>query len=97
MKSWGKDYSNSAENTLRSLNAYYSHNVMGKRKYNNIRKANKASSYQGAKVPNYIPYRNLFDEINSVDIGAINDVNNYLPNSESKYQEYHCRLYSAVS
>ena len=85
VKSWSKDYSNSTENTLRSLNVYYSHNVMGKRKYNNIRKANNASSYLGVKVPNYIPYRNLSDEINSVDIEAVNDVNKLLPDSETKH------------
>ena len=89
VKSWSKDYSNSTENTLRSLNVYYSHNVMGKRKYiyviNNIRKANNASSYLGVKVPNYIPYRNLSDGINSVDIEAVNDVNKLLPDSETKY------------
>ena len=86
VKSWSKDDSNSTENTLRSLNVYYGHYVMGKRKYNNIRKANNASSYLGVKVPNYIPYRNLSDEINSVDIGAVNDVNKLLPDSETKYQ-----------
>ena len=83
---WGKDYSNSEENTLRSLNVYYSHNVMGKRKYNNVRKANKVSSYQNVKVPNYIPYTKLSETINSVDIGAITDVNELSPNSQVRHQ-----------
>ena len=39
------DYYNSEENILRSLNTYYSHDVMGKRKYLSIRKANKGATF----------------------------------------------------
>ena len=39
-ESWSDAYSNSKENSLRSLNVYHSHDVMGKRKYSNVRKAN---------------------------------------------------------
>ena len=41
MKQWQSEYISSEENMLRSLNTYYSHNVMGKIKYLNIRKANR--------------------------------------------------------
>ena len=33
INSWSKEYYNSNENILRSTNAYYSHKVLGKRKY----------------------------------------------------------------
>ena len=75
LNDWCKDFSFSKENKLRSLNVYYSHNVMGKRKYINIRKANNRASFEKVKVPNYIPYKELAEMINSVDIGTVHDVN----------------------
>lgn len=56
---WSKVSIKSTENTLRSLNTYYSHNVMGKRKYISMRKANNAATFKNAKIPNYIPYKDL--------------------------------------
>ena len=46
----------------------YCHGIMGKRKYNSIRKANQASKYNGTSTPNYIPYQQLATTINNVDI-----------------------------
>ena len=41
LKSCTSNYTESKQNKLRSMNVYYSHDVMGKRKYMNVRKANK--------------------------------------------------------
>ena len=87
MNKWSKDKYNSDENKLRSLNVYYSHNVMGKRKYINLRKANKASSSRKSRIPNYIPYNELSTLVNSIDIGTVKDVNDLSPeNSDSKFE-----------
>ena len=40
INSWHNNFYESNENRIRSLNVYYSHNVMGKQKYKAIRKAN---------------------------------------------------------
>ena len=56
---WLKSFNKSEENKLRSLNTYYSHNVLGKRKYLNLRKANKQTKFQGHSVPNSISYKEL--------------------------------------
>ena len=84
MNKWSKDKYNSDENKLRSLNVYYSHKVMGKRKYINLRKANKASSSRKSRIPNYIPYNELSTLVNSIDIGTVKDVYDLSPeNSDS--------------
>ena len=62
------DYYKSHENKLRSLNVYYSYNVMGKRKYLGIRRANKAP-----RIPNFV--------INSIDIGYVSNINPTLTNN----------------
>ena len=67
---WSKGYIKSEENILRSLNIYYCHNVMGKAKYLNIRKANQ----HNLNIPNYVPYTTLAERINSIDIGTVKDV-----------------------
>ena len=71
LKTSAKDYCSSEENLLRSLNMYYAHSVLGKRKYLSIRKANKSATYRGTRVSNYVPYKMLADRINSVDIGNL--------------------------
>ena len=38
---WLKSFNKSEENKLMFLNTHYSHNVLGKLKYSNLRKANK--------------------------------------------------------
>ena len=43
---WNRDFYSSNENCLRSMNAYYSHNVLGKRKYLSLRKANRQSTFE---------------------------------------------------
>ena len=64
---WLVDYVNSNDNLLRSLNMYYSHDVMGKRKYLNIRKANRSSAVN-KKVPNFVSYPVLSRCINDINI-----------------------------
>lgn len=54
----------------RSLNVCYSHDLLDKRKYNNIRKANRVPN-----IPNFGPYKQLPDHIRSVDIGNVKDIN----------------------
>ena len=46
------EYYNSIVNLLRSLNIYYSHNVMGKAKYKSMRKTNNVKE---SSVPNFVP------------------------------------------
>ena len=41
------DYFRSQENLLRSVNVFYSHNVIGKRKYMNIKRGSKAPGIPG--------------------------------------------------
>ena len=50
-RNWLKSFNKSEENKLRSLNTYYSHNVLGKRKYLNLRKANNKQSFRGIQFP----------------------------------------------
>jgi len=59
LNKWNEETYNSEENRLRSLNVYFSRNVLGKRKYINMRKANNASSLKKSRLPNYIPYSGL--------------------------------------
>jgi len=91
---WKNEYNKSNENMLRSLNIYYSHNVMGKAKYRAIRKANKNS-----QMPNFVPYAELATFINKIDIGTIYDVQKHY-GSESNDEpidgyvdHYHSMLY----
>ena len=87
LNKWSKDKYNSDENKLRSLNVYYSHDVMGKRTYINLQKANKASSSRTSRIPNYIPYNKLSTLVNSINIGTLKDVNDPSPeNSDAKFE-----------
>ena len=63
------EFYRSQTNQFRSLNIYYSQDVMGKRKYINVRKANKVKGQ-----PNIIPYKDLSNIINSVDIGSTKNI-----------------------
>ena len=71
---WLKSFNKSEENKLRSLNTYYSHDVLGKRKYLNLRKANKEAKFQRHSVPNYISYKELAQVINTIDIGTVRNL-----------------------
>jgi len=86
LNDWSCDYQNSDENLLRSLNTYYSHNVMGKIKYLSILKANKGPVHSECKLPNYVPYTTLSNKIQQIDIGNVIPVHPSLtdgsPNSE---------------
>ena len=57
-------------NILCSLNVYYSHGVYGKRKYINVRKANKTPT-----IPNFVSYKSLSEHIRNIDIGTIRPIN----------------------
>ena len=59
-------YFKSNENLLRSLNVYYAHSVMGKRKYVSIRKANEVKGQ-----PNFVNYKTLAAHISKIDIGNV--------------------------
>ena len=71
INSWHNNFYKSNENRVRPSNVYYSHNVMGKRKYKAIRIANRNSLFHHQRVSNYIPYSELSKSINSLDIGII--------------------------
>ena len=64
-----KKYYDSRENILRSLNVYYSQDVLGKRKYIAIRKANKCPG-----ICNFAPYNKLSKCIRDIDIGEVKDI-----------------------
>ena len=64
------DYESSDANIFRSLSVYYSHDVLGKEKYNKIRSANATKD-----VPNFVPYSVLSKKIRSIDIGTVRDIN----------------------
>ena len=68
-KEWVQKYEKSDENILRSINVFYSSNVMGKAKYIDARKANRNASLATVEPPNLIPYKKLASCINTIDIG----------------------------
>ena len=68
---WRKSFIKSEENKLRSLNAY---NVLGKRKYLNLRKANKQANFQGHSVSNFISYKELAQVIYTIDIATVKNL-----------------------
>ena len=56
---WLKSFSKSEEKKLRSSSTYYSHDVLGKRKYLNLRKANKQAKFiRGIQFPIIFHTRN---------------------------------------
>ena len=71
---WAEKCEESEQNILRSVNLYYSHDVMGKRKYISIRKETSNSKFDGKRIPNYSTYNSLMKYIKSVDIGRLYDV-----------------------
>ncbi len=76
---WKSEFKLSEQNTLRSLNTYYSHDVMGKRKYLSICRTNRNTG-----VPNYVPYPLLSKRINEIDIGAVIPVSPTLTRDENQ-------------
>ena len=66
------DYFRSQENLLRSVNLYYSHNVIGKRKYMNIKPA-KIPGIPG--IPGLAPYKDVSKKTRLVDIGTLFSIN----------------------
>ena len=53
---WAIKCKNLKENIFRSVNLYYSHDVMGKRKYISIRKETSNARFEEEKIPNYATY-----------------------------------------
>ena len=72
-----KSFNKSEENKLKSLNTYYSHGVLGKQKYLNLRKANKQAKFQGHSGPSYISYKELAQVINTIDIRTVKNLSNF--------------------
>ena len=71
---WLESFNKSEENKLGSLNTYYSHNVLRKRKYLNLRKANEQAKFQGHSVPDSISYKELPQVINTIDNGTVKNL-----------------------
>ena len=69
-----KRFNKSEENKLTSLNTYYSHYVLGKKKNLNSRKANKQAKFHGHSVPKYTSYKELAQVINIIDIGTVKNL-----------------------
>lgn len=83
--SWSKEFTSSEANVLRSLNTYYSHNVLGKRKYMSLRKANNNVKYKNQKVTNYVPYGKLSEIVNEIDIGTLLPVSDFQCQNEDEH------------
>ena len=64
------EYYSSNDNLLRSMNVYYSQEVLGKRNYMAKRKANKTPG-----VANFVDYKTLTAHIRTIDIGDVRDIN----------------------
>ena len=86
VKGWVASYNSSWQNKLCLLNVFYSHDVMGKRKYTNVRKANKAPVFEGLKVPNFVTYNELSKFIREIDISILHNVNTLIPESDQIYE-----------
>lgn len=71
VQSWIDAYLESSKNIIRSLSVYYAHDVLGKRKYLSMRKANRKSSFENITVPNFVSYPELAKYINDIDIGCV--------------------------
>ncbi len=71
VNAWRIEYYSSEDNIKRSLNNFYSKNVMGKRKYESMRLSNSQAVYKGNKIPNVVPYQVLSKAMNEIDIGTL--------------------------
>ena len=91
---WLKSFNKSEENKLRSLNTYYSHNVLGKRNYLNLRKANKQAKFQEHSVPISISYRELAQVINTIDIGIVKNLSDLCSDYKNIFAVYR-RLFNS--
>ena len=67
VKKWRREYYSSPDNVKRSLNNFYSKNVMGKRKYESMRISNSRAIFKGNKVPNEVLYRVLSEAMYEID------------------------------
>ena len=85
VKNWTRSYKISKQNKLRSLNVYYCHEVMGKRKYTNVRKANKNVKHAGHQVSNYVSYNDLAELIRTLDIGIVHNVKTLISSPGQNY------------
>ena len=59
------------------MNAYYAHNVLGKRKYLSLCKANKQAKLDNTHITNFFSYKTLANRINNVDTGELNDIQGF--------------------
>ena len=72
------------------LKTYYSLDGLGKRKYLNLRKANKQAKFQGKSVPSYISYKESAQVINTIYIGTgknLSDLCSDYKNTPGIYRE----------
>ena len=93
-KQWAAKYEQSDENILRSINVFYSNNVLGKAKYIDMRKANRIAPLSKVKPPNFIPYGKLAACINKIDIGELEEFSPTLtyglPDEDVKPGNFRC-------
>ena len=71
------------------MNAYYAHNVLGKRKYLNLCIANKQAKFDNTCISNFVSYKTLANRINNVDIGELNDISGLSTSHEKVCCKYH--------
>lgn len=72
-------YYRAEENVLRSMNVFYSYDVMSKRKYLHLVKANKSKD-----AANFVTYARLSKAINAIDIGSLTDIDSLCQSDESE-------------
>ena len=70
----GTNWLKSFNKWKQTKNTYCSQDVLGKRKYLNLRKANKQAKFQGHSVPNSISYKELAQVINTIDTGTVKNL-----------------------
>ena len=83
IKKWSKDFYRSKKGILRSLNSYFSHSVLGKRKYLSYRKANQGAILENSKITHFFSYKLLVKEIENIDIGQQHDTSELCHDTKS--------------
>ena len=88
-KKWLLDIEQSKDNIIRSVNLYYSHDVMGKRKHVAIRKETACANanHKGRRLPNFVTCDTLMKYIKSFDIGTLYDVKEVLSKNVPKKEQ----------
>ena len=83
-----RDFYSSNESKLWSMNAYYAHNVLCKRKYLSLGKGIKQAKFDNTRITNFVSYKTLPNKINNVDIEQLNDISGLSASHEKVCGKY---------